>query len=317
MKQSAAGITNLILGPPSAHDGPLVPLEHHLMLKGFSVFKALCIPALLCAASAHAELMVGLVPGNSLVYFDSAAPGAVGTAHAVSGITAGQTVGAIALRQADKEIYGLGVFGTSVQLYRIDMATYQATAISMELVTTSTSGNFSLDVNPVTDVVRVVSDSGTNMRLNPTTGAFIGNDSSLTFAPMTYDGTPAATAIAYSNNFSGASSTTLYALEYKHDRLFTIGGLNASPSPNTGVMTEVGAIGLADNQIDMGFDISPQGNALAILTPGSVPALYQINLLNGVGTLVGVFPVNTPMRDLVFASSVPELDPLFKNGFEP
>ena len=287
------------------------------MLKGFSVLKALCISALFFATAAHAELMVGLVPGNNLVLFESAAPGTVGPAHYVTGITAGQTLTAIASRQSDKEIYGLGVFGTSIQLYRINMATYVATPISVEFATSSTTSNFSFDVNSVVDVVRVVSHSGTNLRINPNTGAFIGNDSSLTYAPMTYDGTPAAAAIAYSNNFTGAVNTTLYALEYQHDRLFTIGGIGGSTSPNTGVMTEIGAFVVSDNQIDMGFDISPQGEALAVLTPGSVPTLYHINLASGAASLVGVFPVSAPMRDLVFALGVPELDSIFKNGFEP
>jgi hypothetical protein len=51
-------------------------------------------------------------------------------------------------------------------------------------------------------------------------------------------------AAAYVNNFSGSTITTLYGIDTGADRLVLIGGLNGSPSPNGGVVSNVGALGV-------------------------------------------------------------------------
>jgi hypothetical protein len=126
-----------------------------------------------------------------------------------------------------------------------------------------------MDFNPVPDLLRVVSDSDENFRLNPNTGAVAGTDSALAFVSgdPNFGANPSVVAAAYTNNFGGAALTTLYGIDYTRDVLVRQGGVNGIPSPNTGQLTTIGALGF-DTTDDVGFDISGvTGLAYASLTP--------------------------------------------------
>jgi hypothetical protein len=93
---------------------------------------------------------------------------------------------------------------------------------------------------------------------------------------------PNVVAVAYSNNFAGATTTTLYGIDSGRDIL-----VNILP-PNNGTLNTVGPL-----QVDItdaaGFDIDATGEALAVLTPAaaSTSSLYSINLMSGQATLIG------------------------------
>ena len=87
-----------------------------------------------------------------------------------------------------------------------------------------------MDINPVVDRVRLVNDAGISLRVNPVTGVAT-QDTSLN------PGTPNVTAVAYSNNFSGAASTTLYDIDTGSD---CSRGQNP---PNNGTLSTVGIPG--------------------------------------------------------------------------
>ncbi len=67
-------------------------------------------------------------------------------------------------------------------MYTLDAATGAATAVGPVFATTLNGSVFGVDFNPVADRLRVVSDVGQNLRINPTTGVAIA-DGSLTFDP--------------------------------------------------------------------------------------------------------------------------------------
>ena len=115
------------------------------------------------------------------------------------------------------------------------------------------------DFNPVVDRIRYVNTNDENARLVPDTGALAGNDTDLT---------PAATstiiAEAYDRNQAGATATTLYAIDRNDSQLSIQGGINGTPSPNGGVITDLAPLGFnLSAASDAGFDISVTGVAYA------------------------------------------------------
>src|SRR5262249_55877880 len=100
---------------------------------------------------------------------------------------------------------------------------------------------------------------------------------------------PKVAAAAYSNNFPGATATTLYVLDTDLDTLALQGSPGGAPtSPNAGLLFTVGPLGL-DATAVAGFDITAAGTAFAALTPaGSTGSqLYAIDLNTGAATLLG------------------------------
>ena len=107
----------------------------------------------------------------------------------------------------------------------------------------------------------MVSDTGQNLRLNPDTGAVAAVDGALN------PGAPHVVGSAYTNNFAGATMTTLYAIDSTTDQL-----LIQNP-PNAGTLVPVGPLGV-DTGDDVGFDIAANdGVAFATLTIGGTTRL--------------------------------------------
>lgn len=236
-------------------------------------------------AAAPAETLYGLTAGNSLARFDSASPGLTTTSF-ITGLSAGESLLGIDFRPADGMLYGMG---SSNRLYTINTTTAVAT-----LAGSGPNNNpfgppilsgvdFGFDFNPVPDRVRVVGSSGQNFRLNQLTGAVAGIDTSINAAH-------GIVAAAYDrNDVNAATSTTLFVIDAISDSLYMQGGVNGVPSPNGGLLTLIGALGV-DTDGFAGFDISgATGLAYATLTqPGSfASALYGINLNTGAATLLG------------------------------
>ncbi|MEQ1644326.1 MAG: DUF4394 domain-containing protein, partial [Pyrinomonadaceae bacterium] len=93
--------------------------------------------------------------------------------------------------------------------------------------------------------------------------------------------------VAYSNSQAGATLTTLYGIDAGRDTLVRIGGVDGTPSPNTGQVNTIGPLGVNATSFG-GFDIQPFTNiAYAALRVGGIQQLYSINLATGAATLVG------------------------------
>lgn len=231
---------------------------------------------------ARAELLLALTQGNQLVSFDSGNVGVTSTVT-IAGLQAGDVLTGIDARPLNNSLFGFAVNGTTGRLYNIDRLTGAATLNST--LNTAVNGNFfGVDFNPTVDRLRIVSDTGQNLRVNVDTGATLV-DGALQFAAADANaGTPPqVVAAAYSNNSNGAVTTTLYTLDLSTQSLLT-----QSP-PNNGTLNTVAALSSILFP-EAAFDISGMtGMAYAILNGFE---LASINLTTGVATSLGA--INTP-----------------------
>lgn len=197
---------------------------------------------------------------------------------AISGMAAAENVLGMDFRPANGQLY---VLGSTSLIYTINLGTGAATAVGTQFATLLSGSTFGFDFNPNVDRIRVVSNTGQNLRLHPVNGGIAAVDIALN------PGTPAISASAYTNNFAGAPATVLYNIDAGTDKLYT------QNPPNNGTLVETGALGVAVDAAS-GFDIGgTSGKAWAVMTIGSNTKLYSINLTTGAATAIGDLPAGT------------------------
>lgn len=214
----------------------------------------------------------GLNSGGNLLYaWNLDSPAFTNFVGTISGLQDGEVIQGIDFRPATGELYGLG---SSSRLYKIDANTAAATQVGSGQFSTALSGrSFGFDFNPTVDRIRVTSDLGQNIRLNPITGG-VTVDSNLN-GPSS-----SSVASAYTNSFAGSTSTTLYNLDANTNSLYT------QVPPNNGVTNLVGALGVDFTEV-AGFDIFGP-NAYAVLNTGAdFSGFYRIDLATGAATFLG------------------------------
>ena len=267
---------------------------------------AICGVAL-SVSPAGAELIYAVLATNTLLSFDSATPGTQ-TNVAITGLQGGETILGIDLRPATGQLYALG---STSRLYTINPATGAATQVGSAGAFTLAGTSFGFDFNPTVDRIRVVSNLGQNIRLNPNDGTLAGTDTALAYAAGDPNsGTPPSdVGAAYINNTAGAPSTTLFGIDTGLDVLVRQGSVGGSPtSPNTGQLFTVGPLGV--NPTDAAFDVSGvTGTAYATLCSGIACSLYIINLSNGAATLVGSLTTQTPITGMTVGVQGPTPTP--------
>jgi Domain of unknown function (DUF4394)/Calx-beta domain len=231
--------------------------------------------------------LFGVTGNNVLLYFPSAAPSFIVSSAPIVGLRSGESVLGLDIRPATGDLYALGSTG---QLYRIPAvlftATAQATAIGVPFSTRLVGTAFGFNFDPTTDRIRVVSDAGQNLQIDPNTGEIASVD-----APLRPPGM--IVAAAYTNNVAGAAVTTLYDIDVAAGRLLRQGGPNGSPSPALGELTVVGSLGIHADAA--AFDIAAvDGTAYASLDVEGRTGLYEVNLVNGAARFVGQILVGHP-----------------------
>jgi Domain of unknown function (DUF4394) len=235
-------------------------------------------------------LIVALTSAGTLATFVPGSPSTILSEIAVAGLEPGETLLGIDYRPANGVLYGIG---STSRVYRVELATGIVQPLAASSFTPSLAGvQFGVDFNPVPDRIRVVSDADQNLRLHPLTGAVAGVDVPLAYAAgdPNAGADPNVVGAAYTNDFAGATSTTLFAIDGVLDALVRQGSLGGAPvSPNSGQLFTVGSLGL-DSTGAVGFDVSPLGGAFAALVPSGAAGsrLYAMNLSTGAATLLGV-----------------------------
>jgi len=234
---------------------------------------------------------LALTADGQLLTFSPGAPGDLQSQVWISGLQHGETLLGIDVRPLDGKLYGLG---SANNVYTLDRTTGAVT-----LVTTlaAASGDdlpfvmlapsyYGVDFNPAADLLRAVDSYGDNLRVAPSARGMLRLGDVVTDAQLN-PGEPKAVAAAYNNNFAGTTQTTLFLLDLSSDTLQLQGGVNGTPSPNTGTLTTVGYLGV-DAMGDAGFDIVGGHNGLALaalLVDDTRSALYSVQLATGAATL--------------------------------
>jgi hypothetical protein len=191
-----------------------------------------------------------------------------------TGLQPGETILGIDFRPATGQLYGLG---STSRLYVINPTTGAARMIGTGPFTPALTGTLAgFDFNPTVDRIRVVTNSGQNLRLNPETGANAAIDGSI--SP-----TASISAVAYTNNFAGATTTTLYDIDANSNTLFK------QDPPNNGTLVNIGPLNL-DVDGEGSFDISPDGTPLALFKVNNVTTFFQVNLNSGAANVLATFP---------------------------
>ena len=227
-----------------------------------------------------------------LAKFDSATPGTVTTIGPVTGMAAGETVLAIDFRPVDGRLYAVA----NSRVYTIDTSTAVATLVGTAPYTPAipSNGNIGADFDPARDVLRVINDSvggpATNLRVSPTTGQAITDTPPNNTPDDSVANGPCIASLAYTNNFSGATATTLFGVAYCGDpALIRIGSVDGAPFPaDSGrfSLVEHTTPGVFPQQFSRaGFDIAPGGIAYALVQQGPSVYFYEVDLREGAYTL--------------------------------
>jgi hypothetical protein len=273
--------------------------------------RVLVVPALIALAVfplLHAQSSWPATPGNTvfaittgnvLLQFDESTPGLIQSQSTVTGLQGGESVLGIDFRPATGQLYGIG---STSRVYTLDPVTGVATQVGSGPFTPALSGSeFGVDFNPVVDRIRVVSDSGQNLRLNPDTGAVAAVDAVLNYATgdTNSGAVPNVIGAAYTNNVAGAVSTTLFDIDSALDILAT------QNPPNNGTLNTVGSLGV-DATDFVGLDIYTDGAGdrafAAINSPSQmVSRLYAVNLATGAAGFRGVIGGGEIVTGFAFA----------------
>jgi hypothetical protein len=259
--------------------------------------------AMAAAPAAHAaDAIYGVTSTNHLVLTTSDAPGAPVFDLPLRGLGADERVLGLDVRPNDDTLFAVTNANRAVQVNPVTGAVRPAFGpFAPALAGTS----YGVDVNPVANALRIVSDAEQNLRVsaaNVTTA-----DTNLAYAPGDPGaGTnPSVAAVGYTSAVPGA--TNLYGIDSARDAVVRI------EAPNTGVMTTVGPLGV-DAAEPVGFDIAQGGGAgYASLKVGTAPAaLYRVDLTSGRATpLRADTPLALPQAagtlvDIAVAGSVPD-----------
>ncbi len=243
---------------------------------------------LLLAPRGWAVAIYALTDNNEIMVVDGDVPQNVLSFRAITGLTIGSKALGIDGRPADGKLYALVTAAnfTVPRIYTIDPNTGAATLIAAlapdsadntaPIYSALSGTHFAIDFNPQADRLRIVSDTGQNLRVNiGASTAEVSADTNLAYGtPLGL--APKINAIAYSNNNAGAGST----------RLFDIDDANLKYAeqlpPNNGTLVTTSATA-SDPPKDFGdvlarhpgFDIAPQldgsGNQVGYVTGHHFP----------------------------------------------
>jgi hypothetical protein len=232
------------------------------------------------------ETVYAVTDQAELIRFNAGQPQRVLQRLPLQGLASGDRLVGIDFRVARGVLFGLSASG---RLYTVDLNTARLSAVGNGPPVSLSGQRFGFDFNPVADRLRVVSDTGQNLRLHPDTGAAAAVDPPL--APSAAGSTALRVAgAAYTYNKRDDKLTTNFAIELATGTLVRQGsaeGLLPVVSPNSGQITTVGALGTGALE-DAAFDIADTDNtALAAVRSAGRTRLHLVDLKTGRATVLG------------------------------
>ena len=218
---------------------------------------------------------------TNLLIFNPMSPTPV--SKAITGLQSGEAIYGIDFRPANGQLYAIG---SSSRLYTINTSSGAAAAVGSQLSTLLSGTDVGFDFNPTVDRIRLVTNTGQNLRLNPNDGTIAATDGALN------PGTPSVTGVAYTNNVAGATTTALYGI----DNQGAMATLVQQNPPNAGTLVPVGSLGVTAEAAN-GFDIGgTSGVAYALLRVSGTTRIYSVNLTSGAATAGAMLPGNPTVR---------------------
>jgi hypothetical protein len=232
--------------------------------------------------------ILGLTADQRLVKFNECRPERLKEIGPVSGLQdRDKVLVGIDFRVQDGELYGLGDGGG---IYTIDPDTAQAFKVT-QLTVALEGASFGVDFNPAADALRIISDTGQNLRHPFAAGPtqFITQ----TDARLNNAGTTAlgVTGAAYTNNdLDPNTNTTLFDIDSTLDQV------SIQSPPNNGSLVATGKLTVAagptvgfDNYTQLRKSVAVGNNAFATLVVNGTTGFYRINLLAGTAILIDNF----------------------------
>jgi hypothetical protein len=255
-------------------------------------------------ASDPALRVVGLTDSGRLVSFAADKPEHVRVLGKIAGLQGDQGLVGIDYRVQDGRLYGVGESGG---IYTVSLRRGRPWATQVSKLTVPLNGtSFGVDFNPAANRLRVVSDTGQNLRHNiddpmgaPATGT-TATDGALTFPGPPPVPASGVTAAAYTNNdLSADTSTTLFDIDTTGDQVVL-----QSPA-NAGLLAPTGKLG-ADAGSSAGFDIystlsrgtTVRNTGFATVSVSGRQTFHRVDPLTGDAALLGHFPAGQQVVDI-------------------
>jgi hypothetical protein len=232
--------------------------------------------------------------GTLMATFTTDQPQVLNWLRAIQGFTGDTFAIGLDFRVQDGLLYLVGNKGGIYTVRLPSPPAYPDPVITkVSQLTVSLHGtNFGVDFNPAADRLRIISDTGQNLRHDLNAHATT-TDTTLS-TPPTSGATKGVTAAAYTNNdLDPGTATTLFDIGTMTDQV-----LIQSPA-NNGTLAPTGNL-TVDAGANAGFDIFSTlsgGKAVSsagfatLVGPDGKSSLYSVNLLNGTATSLGQFPL--------------------------
>ena len=231
--------------------------------------------------------VVALTGGNRLVCFESDQPETTNRIGRIWGMITDTQIVGIDYRPATGDLYGLGNAGG---VYTLDVFTAQA-SLQSRLNVTLDGTAFGVDFNPTVDRLRIVSDTGQNLRANVDDGTTTVDTALNYLGPPPVSPALGVSSVAYTNNDADLNTaTTLFDIDAALDQVVI------QAPPNNGTLNATGKLGV-DARAAVGFDIystvrdgsSIRNQAFASFNTSRGTAFYSIPALTGRASVIGWF----------------------------
>jgi len=240
---------------------------------------------------------VGLTADGRLLCFPTNSADKAEVVGSVTGLASpDSSLIGIDFRVQDGKLYGVGNGGG---VYTIDPTSGQATLVNQLTVPLDPAAtSFAVDFNPAADRLRILSDTGQNLRHNVNAGGVTISDAPLTIAAGTMVVTAmGVTGAAYTNNDLAASTgTTLYDVATTQDQVVVQSPPNGIPGGAAANLVPTGALGI-DAGAWAGLDIysvvvggvAVDNLGFGVLNTSFGSGFYTINFQTGQATFLDPF----------------------------
>ena len=247
--------------------------------------------------------VVGLTTDGRLVRFDTHTPGRTRNIGRVKGLDGDQSLVGVDHRVQDGRLYGVGNAGGIYTLSTGDAAATKVGQLTVALSGTS----FGVDFNPAANRLRVVSNTGQNLRHNlddatataPPLAGMTVTDGNLTVPPSTTPAMGIAGAAYTNNDLDPNTVTTLFDLDTAADQVVVQSPANGGQLAPTGkLLVDAGPVAGFDIYSRQGFGTTQGNRGFASIPVLGRYGLYEVDLLTGQAARIGSFRASAQVADI-------------------